>query len=61
MAASLLSAWGQVWPNLAANVIWVPVVGVHHWLTRRHLRALREEQRRLHRLIEHKESEGQPT
>ncbi|EST24398.1 hypothetical protein [Streptomyces roseochromogenus] len=61
MGAWLWGAWLQVWPNLAANVLWVPVVGVHHWLTCRHLRALHEQQRHLHHLIEQKESEGQST
>ncbi|WP_369387451.1 hypothetical protein AB5J72_07450 [Streptomyces sp. CG1] len=61
MAAWLWRAWLQVWPNLAANVIWVPVVGVHHWLTRLHLRALHERQCRLHHLVEQKEGEGQST
>lgn len=25
--------WDAVWPNLAANVVWIPVVGLHHlWM-----------------------------
>ncbi|MGE7439610.1 hypothetical protein [Kitasatospora sp. NPDC001175] len=46
MAAWLWKAWLQVWPNLAANVIWVPVVGIHHLLVRRHLRHLHNTIRR---------------
>ncbi|MGW1808155.1 hypothetical protein [Streptomyces sp. NPDC002078] len=45
MGAWLANAWDQTWPNLLANVLWLPAVGIHHWLTRRHLRAL-------HHLIE---------
>lgn len=25
--------WDAIWPNLAANVVWIPVVGAHHlWM-----------------------------
>lgn len=40
-------AWQQVWPNLAGNVLWVPVAGVHHWLTRRHIRTLHSQHREM--------------
>ena len=29
--------WGQVWPNLAANVLWVPLAAVHHVQMKRHI------------------------
>lgn len=58
MSAWLASTWTATWPNLLANVLWVPVVVVHHRLMKRHLRALREHQAVLHRqqerlLVEH--------
>lgn len=36
-------AWLQLWPNLAANVIWVPVAWLHHVLSRRHTAKLQAE------------------
>jgi hypothetical protein len=36
MAAWLWWAWLQIWPNLAANVIWVPLAAAHHILMKRH-------------------------
>jgi hypothetical protein len=39
--AWLLNAWSQVWPNLAASVIWAtPAFVTHHVLVRRHLRRI---------------------
>jgi hypothetical protein len=35
MGAWLWSAWLQVWPNLAANVIWVPLAWAHHQMMQR--------------------------
>jgi hypothetical protein len=56
MGAWLTTVWSEVWPNLAANVLWVPIVGIHHMLTRRHLRVLREQQRQLHHHLTQKEA-----
>jgi len=45
-----------VWPNLAANVIWVPVAGIHHVMTKRHVTRLQdshaEEIRGLHEKLD---------
>lgn len=44
MSAWLLGAWGQVWPNLAASVIWAtPMFVTHHLLLRRHLSRIHED------------------
>lgn len=40
MAAWLASTWSSIWPNLAANILWIPLVGVHHVLLRRHVARL---------------------
>lgn len=45
MADWLWGAWLQVWPNLAANVLWVPVVGIHHLAMKRHIGRLHAQQR----------------
>lgn len=45
----LASAWDQTWPNLLANVLWIPVVWVHHRVMTRHIRGLREHVAVLHR------------
>ena len=38
MGAWLWWAWLQIWPNLAASVIWAaPAFTVHHVLIRRHI------------------------
>jgi hypothetical protein len=37
MAHWVATSWGQIWPNLAANVLWVPLAAVHHLLMRRHV------------------------
>jgi hypothetical protein len=37
MAAALAGWWSAIWPNLAANVIWVPAAALHHVLIRRHI------------------------
>lgn len=42
----LLKFWGEVWPNLAANILWVPLVGVHHLLIKRHITRLDQRNRR---------------
>lgn len=47
MAAWVATTWGQVWPNLAANVIWIPLAAIHHVLMRRHV------DRRHAQLVEH--------
>lgn len=43
MGAWLWWAWLQIWPNLAANVIWVPVAAIHHVLIKRHITNLHEQ------------------
>lgn len=40
MGAWLASTWTATWPNLLANVLWVPVVWVHHRVMARRIRAL---------------------
>lgn len=42
--------WTAVWPNLAANVVWIPVVGAHHWWTRRRMTVLHDIIHELHAL-----------
>lgn len=49
MFAWLASTWTATWPNLLANVLWVPVVAVHHRAMKRHIRALRDHNAALHR------------
>lgn len=39
----LSQAWGVIWPNLVADAMWVPVVGVSHWVTRRHLSRIHQD------------------
>ncbi|AEW93890.1 MULTISPECIES: hypothetical protein [Streptomycetaceae] len=53
MAGWLWWAWLQIWPNLAANVLWVPLAALHHRRVKRHLH---EQQRAVQQLIE----EGSP-
>lgn len=48
MNAWLAGAWSQLWPNLAANVVWAPLVWVHHRVLTRHVRALRQHVTALH-------------
>lgn len=43
MGHLLAGWWLQIWPNLAANVIWVPVAAIHHVLMRRHVDRRHEE------------------
>ena len=40
MGAWLASTWTATWPNLLANVLWVPVVWVHHRVMKRHITQL---------------------
>lgn len=49
MDAWLVSTWAATWPNLLANVLWIPVVWVHHRVMTRHIRGLREHVAVLHR------------
>jgi hypothetical protein len=42
MSGWLWGAWGQIWPNLAANVLWVPLAAAHHVLIRRHITQLHQ-------------------
>ena len=39
----LAHAWGAVWPNLVASMMWAPMVGVSHWATRRHLNRVHQD------------------
>lgn len=48
---SLHSFWVAIWPNLAANVVWIPVVGAHHWWTRHKMAALHDTVHELHALL----------
>ena len=43
--------WTAIWPNLAANVVWIPVVGAHHWWTRRKMAVLHDTIHELHALL----------
>lgn len=45
MAGWLWWAWLQIWPNLAANIIWVPVAATHHVAIKRHISRLHEQSR----------------
>lgn len=51
MITSLSSFWAAIWPNLAANVVWIPIVGAHHWWTRHKMAVLHETMRELHLLL----------
>lgn len=54
-----MHVWAELWPNLAANVLWMPVAWLYHRLAiAPRFRALREHQAALHRqhealLIQH--------
>lgn len=48
MGTWLASAWGQIWPNLAANILWVPLVWAHHLVMSRRVRDLRQHVTTLH-------------
>jgi hypothetical protein len=53
---NLAGLWPQIWPNLAADILWIPVVGLWH-LT--HLDRMLTKQREhiLRELREHLENE----
>lgn len=44
-----MHVWAELWPNLAANVLWAPLVWIHHRVMARNIRALREHVTALHR------------
>lgn len=44
----LASTWTATWPNLLANVLWIPVVWIHHKVMTRRIRALRQHVTALH-------------
>lgn len=46
--ADLRQFWDAIWPNLAANVIWVPLAGAYHLWTRHRFDALHDTIRELH-------------
>lgn len=46
--ADLHHFWTAIWPNLAANVVWLPLAGGYHWWTRRRFDALHAVIRELH-------------
>jgi hypothetical protein len=43
-----MNAWSQIWPNLAANVVWAPLVWLHHRVMTRRIHSLREHVTALH-------------
>lgn len=49
--ADLHHFWTAIWPNLAANIAWIPVVGAYHWWTRHKMTALHDTIRELHTLL----------
>lgn len=63
MGAWIAAAWGQVWPNLVANVLWVPVAAWWaHSRARRHVeqveRLLEQHRRELHLYVGDKPGPG---
>ncbi|MFE9448256.1 hypothetical protein [Streptomyces sp. NPDC006739] len=46
--AWLTSTWTATWPNLLANVLWIPIVAIHHKVMSRRIRALRQHVTALH-------------
>ena len=56
--ADLHHLWTAIWPNLAADVVWVPLVGVYHWWARRRFDALHLIVRELR---DHLHDQEQPT
>lgn len=48
-----MQVWAELWPNLAANVVWVPFAAVWAWAHRRwskrHMQYLRDHITALHR------------
>lgn len=42
MGRLLIGWWVAIWPNLAANIIWVPLAALHHVLIRRRMTAHHE-------------------
>lgn len=55
--ATLHSFWTAIWPNLAANVAWIPIVGLHHQWVRYRMGALHETIQELHSLLGHEDSD----
>jgi hypothetical protein len=41
-----MRVWDEIWPNLAANVLWVPLAWVHHVLIKRHINRMSQTERR---------------
>lgn len=46
--ADLQQFWIAIWPNLAANVVWIPLAGIYHWWTRRRFDSLHDSIHELH-------------
>jgi hypothetical protein len=42
MISWLYSTWISLWPNLLANVLWVPLAYVHHRMIKRKLREVND-------------------
>lgn len=40
--ATVHHLWTAIWPNLAANVVWIPLVGLHHLWTRYRMNVLHD-------------------
>jgi hypothetical protein len=55
LTAGLQHFWTAVWPNLAANVVWIPVVWVHHQWMRRRVNVLHDTIHELRALLGHPE------
>lgn len=60
MGAWLSSAWVQVWPNLAANVLWVPLVWIHHRVMSRRVQALHQHVTALHEQLNLRPADVRP-
>lgn len=56
--ADLHHFWTAIWPNLAANVVWLPLAGGYHWWTRRRFDALHAVIRELHVHLNGQEQRG---
>lgn len=55
MMAGLHKFWTAIWPNLAANVAWIPVVWVHHLWMRHRVTMLHDTIHELRALLGHPE------
>jgi hypothetical protein len=58
MMTEIHGFWTAIWPNLAANVVWLPLAGSYHWWTRRRFDVLHDTIRELHVKLERQQSHG---